>query len=426
MVAGTSLRVLSFVTMFAFATAFVANAQTPTFPKIIDTTSSDTNPTYRQLLDEEDQDFIQLLRSELGDTLTQDKIDKARQPATMADVAWLKASGYNFTYADNIDADLKILMVFWSMPLSVLLQNNSITNEINHDANARQKEHALFDADGLGFLFYLAEALGPKLGDAFLKAYDKDEMRKAAALMQATVISTGKAKSYFSFPRPFTVPHNTIDLEDDEYIRKDSALYRASGDSYPSGHAEIGYTEALLLAAMVPERFLPLLDRAAGYGFSRVVLGVHYPLDVIASRMIAERNVAHFLNDPAYRALFNEAKSELRAVLEKECGESLPACAKPASDSSDPWANPAQSDFYRYTMTYGLPQIGPNNVPMQVPDRAEVLLEPLRPDLSAADRKDLLARTALPSGYPLDSSDPHIGFWQRINLYEAAAQASSR
>ena len=175
---------------------------------------------------------------------------------------------------------------------------------------------------------------------------------------------------------------------------------------------------------MLPERFLPLIDRAAGYGYSRVVLGVHYPLDVIGSRMIAERNVGHYLNDKRYHTLFTEAKEELRAALERECGESLAASARPANDKSDPWADTAQAEFYRFTMTYDLPQMEPKNVPMQVPDGAEVLLETLRPDLSAADRKDLLKRTALPSGYPLDSSDLQNGFWQRIDLYKAALDAT--
>lgn len=52
---------------------------------------------------------------------------------------------------------------------------------------------------------------------------------------------------------------------------------------------------------MIPERYDALVARGARYGYSRIVLGVHYPLDVIGSRMVAERNVAHYLNDPHYR-----------------------------------------------------------------------------------------------------------------------------
>ena len=101
----------------------------------------------------------------------------------------------------------------------------------------------------------------------------------------------------------------------DDVVVKDNQPYTADGGSFPSGHTNTGYTDALLLAAMIPERYDALVTRGARYGYSRIVLGVHYPLDVIGSRMVAERNVAHYLNDPHYRVLFNEARDQLRAAL---------------------------------------------------------------------------------------------------------------
>ncbi len=77
-------------------------------------------------------------------------------------------------------------------------------------------------------------------------------------------------------------------------------------------------------------------------------------------------------------------------------------------------------------MDYGLPRRGPANTPMRVPDGAEVLLEALRPDLSPAARRQLLADTAAAAGAALDSDDPRTGSWQRIDLYEAARAALAR
>ena len=177
-------------------------------------------------------------------------------------------------------------------------------------------------------------------------------------------------------------------------------------------------TMVILLAAMIPERYDALVARGARYGYSRIVLGVHYPLDVIGSRMVAERNVAPYLNDPHYRVLFNEARDQLRAALAKACGTSLAECAK-SSVKDDPWRDPAMRDFSRFTMTYDLPQQKGPQPRLQVPEGAEVLLEDALPHLSAAQRRTLMVNTALPAGYPLSGTTPEQQFWQRLNLSAA-------
>ncbi|HEY0274987.1 MAG TPA: phosphatase PAP2 family protein, partial [Paenirhodobacter sp.] len=238
--------------------------------------------------------------------------------------------------------------------------------------------------------------------------------------IKASEISTSAAKSYFNYPRPFLVDDNAVRLVPDRSVTQNGEPYSSSGGSFPSGHTNTGYTDALLLAEMLPERFTALIDRAAGYGYSRVVLGVHYPLDVMGSRMVVEHNVSGLLNDPAYATLFAEARDELRAALEQECGTTIAACAASASASADPWTAPGMRDFYNFTMTYDLPQSGTSGVGMEVPQGAEVLLATLFPEKTAEERRDILKATAIDSGYPLDSDKRETGFWQRIDLHEAA------
>ncbi|MBB3104274.1 acid phosphatase [Azomonas macrocytogenes] len=407
----------------AFARGPLAPAQIAPLADTV--TAANPADSYQALLEAERKGLVAALGAGAGGTITQDAIDKAKQEVPFADTGWLKASGYDFTVKNNQDAGIKVLSSFITLPRWQLERSLMTVAEINHGATPAQQQHAIVDAQGQSFLYFLPEALGPRLGAAFLRVYEMGEIGKAVALIKASEISTGAAKSYFNYPRPFLIDGNSIGKVPDNSVVQDGSPYKATGGSYPSGHTNTGYTDALLLAEMLPERFVPLLNRAAGYGYSRVVLGVHYPLDVIGSRMVVERNVAHFLNDPAYKTLFDTARDELRAALEKECGVSITECARVTDSASDPWATLQLQDFYRFTMTYDLPQSGAPGVVMQVPEGAQVLLGTLLPNLSAEQRKDLLARTAIDSGYPLDSQDAQSGFWQRIDLHAAALAAHS-
>jgi len=70
--------------------------------------------------------------------------------------------------------------------------------------------------------------------------------------------------------------------------------------SFPSGHASVSFACAVMLALTVPRLAAPALVLAAAIAYSRLYLGVHYPLDVlgggvlgtavaIALRQLAER-----------------------------------------------------------------------------------------------------------------------------------------
>ncbi len=57
--------------------------------------------------------------------------------------------------------------------------------------------------------------------------------------------------------------------------------------SFPSGHATAAMAVAFAYAVAFPSIALPLVLIAAAVGFSRVVLRVHYPGDVLAGQAIA-------------------------------------------------------------------------------------------------------------------------------------------
>ena len=382
-------------------------------------TPASASPSFNAL---ESQALTQLRDALKGDaaTLTRDQLEKAKQNKTQADKAWLKASGYDFRVKENQQAGIELLSAFSKLPETVINENLKTVTDINRDASQLTRHQALADAEGISYLYFLSDALGPRLGKAFLAAYDKGELGKAAALIKASEVSTGEAKKHFNNPRPFLIQGNTIHLVPDDVVVKDNHPYTADGGSFPSGHTNTGYTDALLMAEMIPERFDALVTRGARYGYSRIVLGVHYPLDVMGSRMVAQRNVAHYLNDAKYRALFNVARDQLRTALEKECGTTLAECAK-TDGKNDPYRDPTMQTFYRFTMTYDLPQQKGERQSLKVPEGADVLLEAALPNLSTAQRQALMVKTALPAGYPLSGTTPDQQFWQRLNLPAAYA-----
>lgn len=390
-----------------------------------DIANTTTPASVSQAFDGLESQSLSALRDALkgdGAKVEREQLEKAAQSAKQADTAWLKASGYDFKVKDNQKAGIELLSAFSKLPAPVLDQNLKTAETINLDATQGLRHQALADAEGISYLYFLSDALGPRLGKAFIAAYDKGELSKAAALIKTSEVSTGAAKKHFDYKRPFLIQGNTIHQVPDDVVVKDNKPYSADGGSFPSGHTNTGYTDSLLMAEMIPERFDSLVERGARYGYSRIVLGVHYPLDVMGSRMVAQRNVAHYLNDPAYRKLFNEARDQLRTALEKECGTSLAECARTAG-KDDPYRDPAMKEFYRFTMTYDLPQQKGNLQPVKVPEGAEVLLETALPNLSASARRDLMVKTALPGGYPLSGETADQNFWQRLNLPEAYAMA---
>ncbi|HEV3000728.1 MAG TPA: phosphatase PAP2 family protein [Solirubrobacteraceae bacterium] len=62
----------------------------------------------------------------------------------------------------------------------------------------------------------------------------------------------------------------------------DAAVAVPSSPSFPSGHATTTFACAVAIALLIPRLRWPALAVAATVGLSRVYLGVHYALDVVA------------------------------------------------------------------------------------------------------------------------------------------------
>jgi autotransporter-associated beta strand protein len=192
----------------------------------------------------------------------------------------------------------------------------------------------------------------------------------------------------------------------------------ADDGGFPSGHTNAFHLAGLAFAYAVPERFQELVTRAFELSHTRIMSGMHSTVDVIGGRIMATALTAAALADPANADLKAAARAQALAYFTQHTGTT--------ADTLYDYAHPGAGDAYAdrdanarsvgHRLTYVLPRRGRKD-PLTVPKGAEVLLETRLPYLTAAQRREVLRTTALPSGYVLLD-----GFeqWGRLNLFAAA------
>ncbi|MBI8990060.1 acid phosphatase [Corynebacterium meridianum] len=281
-----------------------------------------------------------------------------------------------------------------------------------------QRAQADARADRDGLLGPVADALGPDLAVHFRDALAENRLPKTRMLLGGgwfaraggPASSTFVEKEIFANPRPFVVAPERIT----RYVSADRNFYTTS-KSFPSGHTNQATWTTTLLAVILPEFGPQFLARGSEAGEHRLVMGVHYPLDVIGGRMTGTAAAADRWNDPKMRANLRAAADEIRAELEWRCGTTLAECAKRGGAySTDPVGQ------YTRRMNYGFTPVGDTSSPMVVPQAAPDLLLGAFPELSYGQRAEILRLTAGPAGMPLDETGP-AGSWQRLNLAAAMA-----
>jgi acid phosphatase (class A) len=163
------------------------------------------------------------------------------------------------------------------------------------DALARAKSD---DATKNASIF--AEAMGP--------GFDLKALPATAKLMSQVrreeKAAADTAKDAFHRQRPWIVdPSFKSCSRDDEPL-----------SSYPSGHTTMGYSMAVVLAALAPEKAQALLARAADYGNNRLVCGMHFRADVVAGQALGTAVGVELLHNAAFRVDMDAAAAELRAA----------------------------------------------------------------------------------------------------------------
>lgn len=311
----------------------------------------------------------------------------------------------------------------------VMGANMDIVARVNNDAKARPELVAQAQRDavasGEDLLSALSPALGEEFGRAFRDALAENRLPKTQYLLGNGYLaragglasSTAAEKLAFDYPRPFVAAPQRIvryDVPGQDIYPKSKA--------FPSGHTNQAAWVTTLLAYMVPEVAPQLHYRGAEAGYHRMVLGVHYPLDVVGGRMSGQAAAADRLNDPKMKHALNQAKQELRAEIEWRTGKPIAQLVQ----HDTPYVS-TDVAVTRYTefMEHSLPRICHLDAPMIVPKAAPVLLEGSYPHLTWEQRAGILRDTAGKAGNPLDWQGPE-GSWQRLNLAEASVGGAIR
>jgi len=146
---------------------------------------------------------------------------------------------------------------------------------INHDLSNTFLDliMPLVSISGDGGMIWILAAL-------VLIVFGRQETKRAAFLMLAALfisylVGEEVLKALFQRPRPFqTLPGVNL-------------LVPPPGSfSFPSGHTANAFAAGLVLARKIPALALPALIIAVLMAFSRVYVGVHYPLDVLCGALV--------------------------------------------------------------------------------------------------------------------------------------------
>lgn len=150
---------------------------------------------------------------------------------------------------------------------------------------------------------------------------NKTDTPTLVKLLSLTVIDAGlsslEPKKHFNVERPF------VSNQQPSCAGDQAEGYKKSG-AYPSGHAAVGWTWALILSDMLPKRAEQIRARGRAYAQGRVVCNLHWQSDVEAGRVLGAAAYEMLQLDTQFSLDAIKAKQELLAQIKAD--------AKPARD----------------------------------------------------------------------------------------------
>ncbi len=156
------------------------------------------------------------------------------------------------------------------------------------------------------------QQLYPRFAQAFGRPIDRNDSPVLVALLDRALLdvdaTASAAKDHFRRPRPYQRMQLTrVCNKDDAPEPEEHPMH---GASYPSGHSTHGWTVAMILARVAPDRAEALMKRAEDYEESRLICGMHFPTDVEAGHIVAAAVVSHLDGSREFQADLARARRE--------------------------------------------------------------------------------------------------------------------
>ena len=143
-------------------------------------------------------------------------------------------------------------------------------------------------------LFYIAGNVG--------EWYNAENFPATARLLINTIqdirVTEFRLKRFFKRARPYHL----------EPLLK--PLARISSPSFASGHTLWAFTQAYIFSEIIPDKRIGFIERAEEVRWSRELMGIHFPSDNEASRIIAWQILKAWFKNPLFVSDLEKAKIE--------------------------------------------------------------------------------------------------------------------
>jgi acid phosphatase (class A) len=143
-------------------------------------------------------------------------------------------------------------------------------------------------------LFYIASPMGEWFNDDNFPVITQLLLN----CIQDIRVTEFRLKRYFKRPRPYHLESRL------------NPLARINSPSFASGHTLWAFTEAYIFSEIIPSKRDEFLKMAEEVRWSRELMGIHYPSDNEASRIISWYLLKFWYNSPQFVADMEKAKIE--------------------------------------------------------------------------------------------------------------------